>query len=63
VLVQKRVKRAQNMLARPDFSLSDVALTSAFSDQSHLTRHFRRMLGTTPREFGGRIVNDPLIRR
>jgi len=50
-LVQKRVKRAQNMLARTDFSLSDVALASGFSDQSHLTRHFRRMLGTTPREF------------
>jgi AraC-like DNA-binding protein len=50
-LVQKRVKRAQNMLARTDLSLSDVALASGFSDQSHLTRHFRRMLGTTPREF------------
>jgi AraC-like DNA-binding protein len=50
-LVQRRVKRAQNMLARTDFSLSDVALASGFSDQSHLTRHFRRMLGTTPREF------------
>jgi transcriptional regulator of acetoin/glycerol metabolism len=50
-LVQKRVRRAQNMLARTDLSLSDVALASGFSDQSHLTRHFRRMLGTTPREF------------
>jgi AraC-like DNA-binding protein len=50
-LVQKRVQRAQNMLARTDLSLSDVALASGFSDQSHLTRHFRRMLGTTPREF------------
>ena len=50
-LVQKRVKHAQNMLARTDLSLSDVALASGFSDQSHLTRHFRRMLGTTPREF------------
>src|SRR5258708_35598701 len=50
-LVQKRVKRAQNMLAQTDFSLSDVALASGFSDQSHLTRHFRRLLGTTPREF------------
>ena len=50
-LLQKRVERAQTMLVRTDFTLSDIALASGFSDQSHLTRHFRRMLGTTPREF------------
>jgi transcriptional regulator of acetoin/glycerol metabolism len=50
-LVHKRVERAQNMLARTDFSLSEIALAAGFADQSHLTRHFRRMLGTTPREF------------
>ena len=50
-VVQKRVERAKNMLARTDFTLSEIALASGFSDQSHLTRHFRRMLGTTPREF------------
>jgi len=50
-LVRRRVERAQDMLARTDLSLSEIAFAAGFSDQSHLTRHFRHMLGTTPREF------------
>jgi transcriptional regulator of acetoin/glycerol metabolism len=50
-LVHKRVNRAQDMLLRTDFTLTNIALASGFSDQSHLTRHFRQMLGTTPLEF------------
>jgi AraC-like DNA-binding protein len=50
-LTQKRVKRAQEILAQTDLSLAEIAYAVGFSDQSHLTRHFRHMLGTTPREF------------
>jgi AraC-like DNA-binding protein len=50
-LIQRRVERAQDMLARTDLALSEVAVAAGFSDQSHLARHFRQMLGTTPREF------------
>ena len=50
-LTQKRVERAQEMLAQTDLTLSEIAYAAGFSDQSHLTRHFRHMLGTTPREF------------
>lgn len=50
-LVQKRIERAQDMLARTDLALSEIAVAAGFSDQSHLARHFRQMLGTTPREF------------
>jgi transcriptional regulator of acetoin/glycerol metabolism len=50
-LTQKRVERAQKMLAQTDLSLSEVAYAAGFSDQSHLARHFRHILGTTPREF------------
>ena len=42
---------AQKMLVRTEFPLSEVALAVGFSDQSHLARHFRHMLGTTPRDF------------
>lgn len=50
-LRQKRVERAQEMLARTDIALSEIASATGFFDQSHLARHFRQMLGTTPGEF------------
>jgi transcriptional regulator of acetoin/glycerol metabolism/AraC-like DNA-binding protein len=50
-LTQKRVERAQEMLVQTDLSLAEIAYAAGFSDQSHLARHFRHILGTTPREF------------
>jgi len=50
-LIQKRIERAQQMLAQTDLSLAEVAYAVGFSDQGHLARHFRGLLGTTPREF------------
>ena len=50
-LTQKRVERAQQMLAQTSLPLSEIAYATGFSDQGHLARHFRHMIGTTPREF------------
>jgi AraC-like DNA-binding protein len=50
-LTQKRVERAQEMLVQTNLSLAEIAYAAGFSDQSHLARHFRYMLGATPREF------------
>jgi len=50
-LMQKRVERAQQLLANSDLTLAEVALAAGFSDQSHLARRFREMLGLTPREY------------
>src|SRR5215468_7603680 len=50
-LTQKRVERAQEMLVQTDLSLAEIAIAVGFFDQGHLARHFRCMLGTTPREF------------
>jgi AraC-like DNA-binding protein/PAS domain-containing protein len=50
-LMQKRVGRAREMLARTDWSLSEVAFAAGFSDQSHMSRHFRRLVGMTPGQF------------
>jgi len=50
-LVHRRIERAQEMLARSGLPLSQIALAAGFSDQSHLARHFRQMLGMTPGQF------------
>jgi transcriptional regulator GlxA family with amidase domain len=50
-LTQKRVERAQEMLAQTNLALSAIAYATGFSDQGHLTRHFRHVLGTTPGAF------------
>jgi transcriptional regulator of acetoin/glycerol metabolism/AraC-like DNA-binding protein len=50
-LTQRRVERAQEMLVQTNLSLAEIAFAVGFFDQGHLARHFRYMLGTTPREF------------
>ncbi len=46
-----RIERAKELLRRPDLTLAEVALASGFADQSHMTRTFRRLSGTTPATF------------
>lgn len=50
-LVRKRIERAKDLLARSDYTLTEIALAAGFSDQSHLARLFRQNVGSTPREF------------
>ena len=50
-LVRLRIELAQEMLARSELPLSEIALATGFSDQSHLARHFRQLVGVTPGQF------------
>jgi len=50
-LVSRRVERAKELLAGTNLSLSEVAFATGFVDQSHLTRHFRQIVGITPGQF------------
>ena len=45
--VQRRVNQAKKLI-KFNMKLSDVAVECGFTDQSHLTRHFRRALGVAP---------------
>jgi AraC-like DNA-binding protein len=47
-VLQRRIEHAQMMLRNTELSLSEIALSAGFSDQSHLARHFRRMTGMSP---------------
>ena len=46
-LVGRRVDRARRLLLS-GVPPADAAVRSGFWDQAHLTRHFRRTVGTTP---------------
>jgi AraC-like DNA-binding protein len=49
-LVGRRLDRARRLLL-DGTPIADVAVLTGFHDQSHLTRHFRALLGTTPAAF------------
>ena len=44
----QRVERAKLMVASTRTKLTDIALACGFSDQSHLTKSFRRVVGVSP---------------
>lgn len=47
---QRRVSEARRLLLA-GMPIADVALQVGFADQSHLTRHFQRIVGTSPRRY------------
>ena len=47
-LTQQRLEKAAQLLAESDRSLAEIAQAVGFADQSHLTRCFTRLTGTTP---------------
>jgi AraC family transcriptional regulator len=48
--IQQRVERAKVMLTKTDLAIADIASRVGFSSQSHLTEHFKRMTGITPKQ-------------
>ena len=52
-LIRLRVDRAQELIRqhRREWTLAAIAHDCGFSDQSHMARHFKRVLGVSPGEF------------
>jgi AraC family transcriptional regulator len=50
-LIRRRVERAKTLLAEGGLPIAQIALAVGFGNQSHMTTHFRRIVGTTPRRF------------
>jgi AraC-like DNA-binding protein len=46
-----RLRIASRAVVYTDESLSDIALSCGFADQSHFSREFRRQFGRTPRDY------------
>jgi len=47
-VMRRRIAIAQGMMLSTSHKLSEIALRCGLSDQSHLTRWFRRVVGETP---------------
>jgi AraC family transcriptional regulator len=47
-LLARRVEKAKDLLSRSRSSLAEIALACGFADQSHFTKVFTRMVGTSP---------------
>ena len=48
-VVEARVRKARELLTTGKFTISEVAHNVGFADQSHLTRHFKRVFGLPPK--------------
>jgi AraC family transcriptional regulator len=47
--IRCRVERAKELLQIGDMAIADVATQVGFYDQSHLSRHFKRIVGVSPK--------------
>jgi AraC family transcriptional regulator len=50
-VIQQRIKRARELLKKQELTIADVAKIVGFVDQSHFHRHFKRLVGITPKAF------------
>jgi AraC-like DNA-binding protein len=55
--VQMRLHKARALI-RDGMPLADAALTSGFSDQSHLSRRFKKVYGLTPGQYQKSVTNN-----
>jgi AraC-like DNA-binding protein len=53
-LIQIRIEEGKRLL-RTGNPISDVSATTGFTDQSHFTRHFKRIMGITPGQYFPRL--------
>lgn len=50
-IIQCRINRAKALLRNTQQPIAEIAYQVGFANQSHLTRHFKRAVGTTPHQF------------
>ena len=50
-VIRCRVERAKKLLLQENITIAEVAYSLGFAHQSHLNRHFKRLVGVTPKVF------------
>lgn len=58
-VIRRRVERAQGLMLSTGTPLSQIALDCGLSDQSHLSRLFRRIVGESPRAWRRARISAP----
>jgi AraC-like DNA-binding protein len=58
LLAAVRIRRAQQLLALSEHSITEISLEVGFGDLSHFERTFKRIVGTNPREYRRRELLD-----
>jgi AraC family transcriptional regulator len=50
-VIQQRIEKAKQMLKNQNLAICDIALACGFANQSHLTKYFRKLTGSTPKDY------------
>ena len=50
-VIRCRIERAKKLLLQEKLTIADIAYSLGFAHQSHLNRHFKRLVGVTPKVF------------
>ncbi|MFI4874439.1 MAG: helix-turn-helix domain-containing protein [Blastopirellula sp. JB062] len=50
-VIHRRIERAKRLILAGRLSLAQIAVDVGFSDQSQLNRHFKKLVGVTPKRF------------
>jgi len=50
-VIERRIERAKELLKTSEMSLSEIALLCGFANQNHLNKHFRKLVGMTPKAY------------
>jgi AraC family transcriptional regulator len=50
-VLQQRVERAKQLLKQSNLSIVEIALECGFANQTHLTKHFRNLVGLSPKAY------------
>lgn len=48
-VIERRIQRAKELLCGSALPIAEIALLCGFANQSHLNRHFKRLLGVNPK--------------
>lgn len=54
-VLRRRIERARELLRNSNITVFEAAVRTGFSDQSHFTKIFRRIVGVTPTEYRATI--------